>query len=67
MVVILHGTLSFSPASPCAVDLVREGFDPAMVAEPVFIRDDAAATYVPLTPPAAAAIGAGAYPPRGLF
>jgi fatty-acyl-CoA synthase len=27
-----------------------EGFDPALVADPLFLRDDAARRYVPLTP-----------------
>jgi fatty-acyl-CoA synthase len=30
------------------VDLVREGFDPAVVAEPIYFRDDRAGTYVEL-------------------
>ncbi|HEX3346063.1 MAG TPA: AMP-binding protein, partial [Polyangiaceae bacterium] len=31
------------------VDLQKQGFDPALVAEPLFARDDAARAYVPLT------------------
>ena len=30
------------------VDLVREGFDPAFVPEPLYFRDDEAESYVPL-------------------
>jgi fatty-acyl-CoA synthase len=30
--------------------LAADGFDPARVADPLFVRDDAARTYVPLTP-----------------
>ena len=29
------------------VDLVREGFDPSLVSDPLYMRDDAARTYVP--------------------
>ncbi|MCB9595461.1 MAG: long-chain-acyl-CoA synthetase [Sandaracinaceae bacterium] len=43
------------------VDLVREGFDPSTIAEPLFVRDDAAGTYVPLTPEVHAAILSGAH------
>jgi len=32
------------------VDLQREGFDASVVQDPLFVRDDAAQTYVPLTP-----------------
>ncbi len=32
------------------VDLVREGFDPNTIQDPLFLRDDAQSTYVPLTP-----------------
>ncbi len=39
------------------VDLQREGYDPALVADPLFIRDEAAAAYVPLTADRAAALG----------
>lgn len=30
------------------VDLQREGYDPALVSDPLFVRDDKARTYVPL-------------------
>jgi fatty-acyl-CoA synthase len=30
------------------VDLVREGYDPEVVKDPLYIRDEAAATYLPL-------------------
>ena len=30
------------------VDLQRQGYDTAQVADPLFVRDDAAKTYVPL-------------------
>ncbi|MBS0509504.1 MAG: long-chain-acyl-CoA synthetase, partial [Proteobacteria bacterium] len=36
------------------VDLQREGFDPGVVRDPLYVRDDAAKTYVPLTPEAVA-------------
>lgn len=36
------------------VDLQREGFDPALVRDPLYVRDDALRTYVPLTPQALA-------------
>ena len=39
------------------VDLQREGYDPAVVTDPLFIRDEAAAAYVPLTAARAAALG----------
>ena len=40
------------------VDLQREGFDSAVVHDPLLVRDDAAKCYVPLTPQALAkAIG----------
>ncbi len=42
------------------VDLVREGFDPGAVADPLFFRDDAARTFVPLTPALHAQILSGA-------
>jgi fatty-acyl-CoA synthase len=32
------------------VDLVKQGFDPAVVSDPVWFADGAAASYVPLTP-----------------
>ncbi len=34
------------------VDLQRDGFDPEKVKDPLFVRDDSAKTYVPLTPEA---------------
>ena len=34
------------------VDLQREGFDAALVRDPLYVRDDAAKCYVPLTPEA---------------
>ena len=30
--------------------LAADGFDPARVADPLFVRDDEKRTYVPLTP-----------------
>jgi fatty-acyl-CoA synthase len=30
------------------VELAREGYDPARVSDPLFVRDDAAKSYVPL-------------------
>lgn len=42
------------------VDLQREGFDPAAIADRLFTRDDTAGTYVPLTPEVHAEIAAGA-------
>jgi len=39
--------------------LAAEGYDPARVADPLFVRDDAARTYVPLTPAVAAEIRDG--------
>lgn len=41
------------------VELVEEGFDPSMIDEPLYFRDDAAKTYVPLTPELHAKIVAG--------
>jgi fatty-acyl-CoA synthase len=38
------------------VDLQKQGFDPAAIADPLFVRDDAAGAYVPLTRERAAAI-----------
>ena len=32
------------------VDLQRQGYDSALVQDPLFVRDDKAHTYVPLTP-----------------
>ncbi len=34
------------------VDLQRDGYDPEKVKDPLFVRDDSAKTYVPLTPEA---------------
>ena len=34
------------------VDLQRDGYDPDKVKDPLFVRDDTAKTYVPLTPEA---------------
>jgi fatty-acyl-CoA synthase len=42
------------------VELQREGYDPGRIADPLFVRDDAARAYVPLTPERHAAIRAGA-------
>jgi fatty-acyl-CoA synthase len=39
--------------------LAAEGFDPARVADPLFARDDAGRTYVPLTPAVLAEIRSG--------
>jgi fatty-acyl-CoA synthase len=36
------------------VDLQRQGYDPAVVSDPLFVRDDKAGRYVPLTPEAVA-------------
>jgi hypothetical protein len=41
------------------IALVGDGYDVARVADPVFVRDDAARTYVPLTPPILAEIRSG--------
>jgi fatty-acyl-CoA synthase len=41
------------------VDLQREGFDPAAIRDPLYVRDDPARSYLPLTPARAAAIAAG--------
>lgn len=38
------------------VDLQREGFDPQVVKDPLFVRDDAARSYVPLTTEAVAKV-----------
>jgi fatty-acyl-CoA synthase len=42
------------------VDLQREGFDPAAIRDPLFLRDETARAYVPLTPELQAAICSGA-------
>ena len=39
--------------------LSEQGWDPARVSDPLFVRDDDAATYVPLTPALAADVRAG--------
>jgi len=39
--------------------LAEDGYDPARVGDPLLVRDDGVATYVPLTPETLAAIGAG--------
>jgi fatty-acyl-CoA synthase len=44
------------------VELQREGFDPAAVADPIFLRDDAARAYIPLTPELSTEIRSGARP-----
>ena len=44
------------------VDLQREGYDPARMSDPVFVRDPAAETYVPVTPAALERLGV---PPFG--
>lgn len=41
------------------VDLQREGFDPAVVHDPLYVRDETEAAYVPLTPERYAEIAAG--------
>ncbi len=41
------------------IELVREGFDLARVPDPLYVRDDARRSYVPLTPERHAAILAG--------
>ena len=37
-------------------ELVKDGFDVAAVADPIFIKDDRRATYVPLTSELRAAV-----------
>ncbi len=39
--------------------LAAEGYDPVRVADPLFVRDDAARSYVPLTPDVLAAVTGG--------
>ncbi len=39
------------------VDLQRQGYDTALVEDPLYIRDDKLKTYVPLNPPLARAVG----------
>ena len=41
--------------------LAADGYDPGRVADPLFVRDDAAGTYVPLTASLLAEIAAGRY------
>jgi fatty-acyl-CoA synthase len=41
------------------VDLAKEGYDPAVVKDPLWLRDDAARAYVELTPERYAAVQAG--------
>jgi fatty-acyl-CoA synthase len=43
------------------VDLAREGFDPGRIRDPLYLRDDAAGAYVPLTAEIFAAIRSGAH------
>ncbi|NXR78619.1 S27A2 synthetase, partial [Pycnonotus jocosus] len=40
----------------CKTHLVQEGFDPALVRDPLFFRDVTQGCYVPLTPATFAAI-----------
>jgi fatty-acyl-CoA synthase len=40
-------------------DLLREGYDPARISDALYVRDDPARTYRPLTPPLWEAIQAG--------
>jgi fatty-acyl-CoA synthase len=42
------------------VDLQREGYDPEAVKDPLLVRDDAARSYVPLTPERLDAVKSGA-------
>jgi hypothetical protein len=39
--------------------LAAEGWDPRTVADPLFVRDDAARTYVALTPAVVGELGTG--------
>ena len=41
------------------VDLQREGFDPRVVKDPLYLRDDIRRSYVPLTPERHEALLAG--------
>jgi fatty-acyl-CoA synthase len=41
------------------VDLVREGFDPGAISDPLYLRDEKAGAYVPITPEIFRAIGTG--------
>lgn len=49
-------TATFKPRK---VALQREGYDPKLVGEPLFYRDDAAGAYLPLTPEIAERIATG--------
>ncbi|NXP83482.1 S27A2 synthetase, partial [Ramphastos sulfuratus] len=40
----------------CKVNLVREGFDPSSIQDPLFIRDEQQKSYIPLQPQAYQAI-----------
>ncbi|NXX49130.1 S27A2 synthetase, partial [Tricholaema leucomelas] len=40
----------------CKSNLVREGFDPSIVRDPLFIRDESLKSYIPLQPQAYQAI-----------
>jgi fatty-acyl-CoA synthase len=42
------------------VDLMRQGYDPSRVRDPLYVRDDAERAYLPLTP---ASLEAAGYPP----
>jgi fatty-acyl-CoA synthase len=44
------------------VDLQREGFDPTAIADPLYLRDETARAYVPLTPELSLQIRSGARP-----
>ena len=41
------------------VDLAKEGYDPSVIKDPLYVRDDAARAYVPLTDERLAALHAG--------
>jgi fatty-acyl-CoA synthase len=41
------------------VDLAKEGYDPSVIKDPLYVRDDAARAYVPLTAARLAALHAG--------
>jgi fatty-acyl-CoA synthase len=42
------------------VDLQEQGYDPSVVKDPLYVRDDSAEEYVPLTPERLAAVKSGA-------
>jgi len=42
-------------------DLQREGYDPALVGDPLYVRDEQARAYVPLTPESLAKVGLPAF------